>query len=157
MGGRFFCQLFGEQRAKENRSIGRIVFILPILKGGRSVGHCRSQGYYKIHIGYQSSVGIGSPKPLPCKRVCPPHDPSEGEEIGVGVAKSDEGTDTLVLYLYVTYTIIPLRCKSTITELKDRDDIPLLLEGKKQFYTESNSPCNSLIGYSLKWRCCSLV
>ncbi len=46
------------------------------------------------------------------------------------------------------------------SELKDRDDIPLLLEVKRSFklvWMKSASPCNSLIGYSLKCRCCSLV
>jgi hypothetical protein len=38
---------------------------------------------------------------------------------------------------------------------------PFLLGLSKVFYQviwmESTSPCNSVIGYSLKWRCCSLV
>jgi hypothetical protein len=41
-------------------------------------------------------------------------------------------------------------CVKVYTELKDRDDIPLLLEGKKcsfkLVWMESTSPCNSLIG-----------
>ncbi len=47
------------------------------------------------------------------------------------------------------------------SELKDREDISLLLEVKSSFklvWMETTSPCNSLMGHSLQCRCCcSLV
>ncbi len=54
------------------------------------------------------------------------------------------------------------RIRYVYTELRDRDDIPLLLEGNtvssfKLVWIESIFSSNSLIGYSLKCRCCSLV
>jgi len=63
-------------------------------------------------------------------------------------------------YFYETLTNSGNPSYQPSPELKDRDDIPLLLELKscfKMVWMESTSPCNSLIDHSLKWRCCSLV
>ncbi len=58
----------------------------------------------------------------------------------------------LFIFLFFLYHLQP--------ELKDRDNSPVLLEGFSSFkliWMESTFPCNSLIGYSLEWRCCSSV
>jgi hypothetical protein len=44
------------------------------------------------------------------------------------------------------------------SELKARKDvIPFFKSSFKPVWMDSTSPCNSLIGYSLKWLCCLLV
>ncbi len=71
--------------------------------------------------------------------------------------------DFLLYYYYVAWRFkigADNQLDAHVPELKDREDIPLLLEGERCFklvWMESTSPCNSLIGHSLKWRCCFLV
>jgi hypothetical protein len=82
------------------------------------IGLLRKEGLPILYKEYEYQrfcpfVGIGSPNPLPRKRVCLPPiwvlgGPHSLAKEGVGGPNSDEGTDTLVLYMYV-YCIIPLR------------------------------------------------
>jgi hypothetical protein len=53
-------------------------------------------------------------------------------------------------------------CPTHCAELKDRDDKTFhyywrVKSSLKLVWMESTAPCNSQIGYSLKWRCCMLI